>query len=272
MDLQVSGLRIYPIKSIAGNFVESATVEARGLVGDRRWMLVDDEGRFITQREHGALALISAQPAGQGVDCWMVGAPGQPALPLTPAQATADTVLVRIWSDTVTARLAESGINEWFSRYLGFSVRAVYMDAQICRPVEPEYAQADDTVSFADGYPLLLTNTASLAELNGRLSRQIDMRRFRPNVLISGAEAFAEDHWRRIVIGDIEFDVAKACSRCVLTTRDPDTGELDPNRDPLRTLSSYRRAPGGVMFGQNLIPRGVGMLSVGMPIRVLDYI
>jgi uncharacterized protein YcbX len=145
------------------------------------------------------------------------------------------------------------------------------MTDDLVRTVNPEYGQAGDQVSFADGFPLLLISEASLADLNSRLDAPVEMRRFRPNLVVDGNRPYAEDNWQRIRVGDVEFAGVKNCSRCVFTTIDPDSGVVHPDKEPLRTLSTYRRRPqGGVYFGQNLIPRSGGVIRVGDPVTVLE--
>ncbi len=263
--LILSGLFQYPLKSARGRALDTADVGPRGLAGDRRWMLVDDSGKFLSQREHGVMALIDIQPLGD--ERWQLQAPGQPVLQLQRPESACRPV--RVWSDDTEGQPADAAANAWFSTVLGQPVTAVYMPERVTRAVDARYAQAGDTVSYADGFPLLLIGESSLADLNARLRRPVSMRNFRPNLVVRGAPAFAEDDWQHIRIGDCLFDVVKPCSRCVLTTRDPDSGDADPDREPLRTLASYRRREGGVMFGQNLIPRSTGQLMPGMRVQVL---
>jgi hypothetical protein len=145
------------------------------------------------------------------------------------------------------------------------------MTDDLVRAVSQDYGQPGDEVSFADGYPLLLISEASLADLNTRLPRAVEMRRFRPNLVVDGEMPYAEDGWRRLRVGKVEFEGVKNCSRCIFTTIDPDSGEKHPDREPLRTLSTYRRRPqGGVFFGQNLIPRSRGVIRVGDPVTVIE--
>jgi hypothetical protein len=264
--VQVSELHIYPIKSCRGIAVASAEVEARGLACDRRYMLVDARGRFLTQREHPRMALIDVQPADIG---WRVATPGRPPLELPRRLSGGGECEVRIWRDTVQATLAPEELNLWFSEFMGFACGLVYMDDHQHRPVSHETAQFDDEVGFADGAPLLLISAGSLADLNGRLAKPVTMRHFRPNIVVDAASPFAEDAWRTIAIGGAEFTVAWPCSRCVLTTIDPATGEKDARGEPLETLKSYRRVGARVMFGQNLIPRRLGTVRVGDTVRVL---
>jgi uncharacterized protein YcbX len=265
--MEVTEINIYPIKSTRRITLRESTVLKRGLTWDRRWMLVDDEGVFITARQHPSLAVVATQI---GADMLVATAPGMPelAIPLTPPASPSREV--RIWRDGCTAVDYGSPYDQWFSQYLGLSCHLVRMRSSDVRPMNPDYGSAGDEVSFADGFPLLLISEASLADLNGRLGKPVSMRRFRPNVVVAGCDPYAEDNWRRIRIGTVVFEAAKACSRCVFTTIDPDTGEKDPQLEPLRTLSSYRRHPeGGVFFGQNLIPRDAGTIHVGDPVEIL---
>jgi hypothetical protein len=169
----------------------------------------------------------------------------------------------------VHAAEAEPAAHAWFSRYLGFDCRLVYMDEAAHRPVDPQYAPEGREVSFADGYPLLLTAEASLADLNARLDAPVPMNRFRPNLVVAGGMAFAEDGWSRVRIGAVPFQVVKPCARCVVTTIDPQTAAQ--GKEPLRTLSRFRRRQGKVFFGENLIPEQPGIVRVGDPVEVLAW-
>lgn len=264
--MQVAALYVYPIKSCRGVAVASAQLEARGLAGDRRYMLVDARGRFLTQRQHPRMALIEVGFTPQAL---RVEAPGMDPFELPRGLRGGAECEVRVWRDTVTARLAPEEVNLWFSEFLGFACGLVYMGAEHHRPVMNDAAEFDDEVSFADGAPVLLISTGSLAALNARLERPVAMTRFRPNIVVDADPAFAEDSWGRIAVGDAELAVAWPCSRCVLTTIDPATGEPDPEREPLATLETFRRAGPRVMFGQNLIPRRCAQIHVGDPVAVL---
>ena len=262
----VSELYIYPIKSCRGIAVASAEVEARGFAGDRRYMLVDAKGRFLTQREHPRMALIDVQ---RGDDGWRVAAPGRPALRI-PLQLREGTECeVRIWRDTVQALLAPEEVNLWFAEVMGFACGLVYMGDHHHRPVSHEGAEFDDEVSFADSAPLLLISTGSLADLNARLARPVTMRHFRPNLVVDARAPFTEDGWVGIAAGSAVLAVSWPCSRCVLTTVDPGTGERDAGGEPLETLKTYRRVGPRVMFGQNLVPRRPGTVRVGDAVRLL---
>jgi uncharacterized protein YcbX len=263
--VHVSEIYIYPIKSCRGIPVAEAKVEARGLVGDRRYMLVDAKGRFLTQREHPRMALIAVQATRGG---YRVEAPGQLPLDIPAALESGAESDVRVWRDTVPATLAGEEINIWFSQYLGFACGLVYQAAHQHRPVTNEAAEFDDEVSFADGAPLLLISTGSLADLNSRLAEPVTIVRFRPNLLVEAATPFVEDAWKSIAIGSAEFAVAWGCGRCIMPTIDPATGVKHPRGEPLETLRSYRRVGPKVMFGQNLIPRKHGTIRVGDTVRV----
>lgn len=264
---QISELYVYPIKSCRGIAVERAMVGRRGLADDRRYMLVDARGRFITQRQHPSMALIELAFTDEG---YRVSAPGRTPLELPRKLPVERECEVRVWRDSVEAALAPAEINHWFSAALGLDCGLVYMDDRHHRAVPNDAAAFDDEVSFADAAPLLMISEASLADLNARLETPVTMRRFRPNVVVTADAPYAEDGWRRIDIGGVELEVAWPCTRCVLTTVDPDTGVKDPAGEPLETLKTYRRVGRGVIFGQNLLPRRRGELSVGAAVRVLE--
>ena len=259
---------IYPVKALGGRSCERAAVEPCGLVGDRRWMIVDHEGGFVTQRTHSAMALIAATMIPGGV---RIEAPGQPALDIAEPDAAAGIVDVTVWNDTVPARLAAPDAAEFLSRVVGEPCRLVWMHDPHVRATDPVHAPPGSTVNFADGFPVLLGSTASVDALNGWLPSPITIGRFRPNLVVDGAAAWEEDRWRRIRIGEVVFLVAKASDRCIVTTIDPETGERPDKSEPLRTLARYRKdASGGVMFGQNLVPESTGAIAVGDPIEILE--
>lgn len=275
MNATLSTIHIYPVKSCAPLTLEEAQVEPRGLAGDRRWMLVDTDGKFITGRKYPRLTLIRAQSDGNALH---LQAPGMPALRVeNPSNnRTRDNgtrVETAVWGAAVNPLSAMDAAHAWLSRYLGMSCRLVYMDDGCVRRVkakyEGKYGRDEDVVSFADAFPLLLISQAALDALNARLVQPVPMLRFRPNLVVTGTAPHAEDDWKRIRVGAVEFDVVKACTRCVFTTVDFDQGTFDPAGEPLRTLTTYRRTPDGVTFGQNLIPRGSGTLRVGDGVEVL---
>lgn len=266
MPVELSGLFHYPVKSMRGLALKGGQVDARGLRWDRHWMLVDADGQFVTQRRQPRMALIDCLLEAGGL---RLHAPGMPTLELAPGAEEGKLLAVQVWNDSLDALACGSVADEWCSRFLGLPVRLVAMDAGVVRRLDPGYAQPDDQTGFADGFPFLLISEASLEDLNHRLKRPLPMQRFRPNLVVRGCEPYAEDRWRRIRIGDIEFRVVKPCSRCVIPSIDPATGERDGN-EPLQTLSAYRRRGNKVYFGQNLIHDRRGRLALGMEVEVLE--
>lgn len=258
MTPRLSGLNIYPIKAARGIALAHAEVDGFGLRYDRRWMVVDEVGGFLSQRSHPRMALVSPSVRG---DCLQVEAPGMPALetPLQPSATVATTVTV--WDDTCAATWVGESAAAWFTTFLGTPCSLVYMADDVRRPADPAFASAGTRVSFADGFPFLLISEESLADLNGRLAQALPMNRFRPNLVVAGGEPYAEDGWDRIEIGSIGLRVVKPCGRCVVTTTDQTTGER--GQEPLRTLATYRRQGGEVMFGQNVVHENTGRLRVG---------
>ncbi len=256
----LSSIAIYPIKSTAGLDLHEAEIEPRGFRDDRRWMIVDDDGRFVTGRQIPRMVLIRATPIDGGL---RLQAPSMPDLDVRMPDAGVERLAVTVWDDVVDAACADPSADAWLGEFLGRALRLVAMDARSTRIVEPGPRSQSDGVSFADGYPFLAISKASLDALNAKLDVSIAMRRFRPNVVIDGCDPHAEDGWHRIRIGDVAFDVVKTCTRCVFTTVDPVLGERDPSGEPLRTLKTYRRSDAGITFGMNLIARGHGRIRVG---------
>ncbi|MFI9075257.1 MOSC domain-containing protein [Streptomyces sioyaensis] len=266
-------IHLYPVKSIAGSDPGEAVVEPWGLAGDRRWLLVDAGRRQLTQRQQPALALAHAQELPGGA--LRLTAPGRQPLTVE-VPASGETLPVEVWKDEVEAVPADPAAAEWFREYLGIECRLVYLDApEKRRPIAPEFCAPGDTVGFADGFPLLLTTSSSLDALNSLIAQgdhadegPLPMDRFRPNVVVDGTAPWAEDGWRRVRIGEVVFQVAKPCARCVVTTTDQRTAER--GKEPLRTLARHRRFGDRLVFGQNLIPRGVGTIRIGDPFEILD--
>ncbi len=265
----LTSLTIYPLKSCAGLPLSRATVEPLGIQHDRRWMAVRPDGAFMTGREMPALLRVRARPGPSGLH---LSAPGMPELEVPLPSAGAPRLDITIWKDTCSAARAHPDADRWLSEYLGQPAGLVYVDARTERRVDPTYATPEDRVSFADEFPLMLISEASLADLNQRLAQPVPMTRFRPNLVVDGCTAFAEDGWKRLRIGTVELALVKQCSRCVLTTRDPETTQADPQQEPLRTLATYRRVgpSNGVMFGQNAIVRRPGEIRVGDVVEVLE--
>jgi uncharacterized protein YcbX len=267
-DIRLASIHIYPMKAARAVDLDESRVEPWGLAGDRRWLLVDEDGRFISQREESSLARVVVTRGPDGI---RVSADGRTSLVIAEPTATAALLKVRVWSSTLLAAAAGPAADAWFSAYLGRPARLVHLDDPTRRPVDPEYGRAGDVVSFADGYPLLLTSAGSLGELGGWLAaageRPVPMTRFRPSVVVTGAPPWAEDHWRRVRIGAVPFRVAKPCGRCLVTTTDQVTGER--GRQPLKMLGRRRRFGQQLVFGQNLIPDTRGVIRVGDPVEIL---
>lgn len=265
MAATLSAIHVFPVKSCAALAPQEAVVESRGLAGDRRWMVADADGKFLTARKHPRLVLVRALPDGNALQ---LDAPDMPTLRLC-ASGAASRVETTVWRSTVQAVAADEEADRWISTFLGMPARFVHMDAQAMRAVDPDYGRPGDEVSFADGFPLLLICAATLDELNSRLVEMVPMLRFRPNLVVANTSPNAEDTWKRIRVGRVEFDVVKPCVRCTIPTVDLKRGDFDPTGEPLRTLTTYRRTPIGVTFGQNLIPRGGGVVRVGDRVAVL---
>ncbi|MFJ4201119.1 MOSC domain-containing protein [Streptomyces sviceus] len=271
---QLLSIHVHPVKAFRSLALQEAEVEPWGLAGDRRWALVDDGGKVVTQRQHPRLAQAAAEllPGG-GV---VLSAPGVDPLTV-PVPEPGETVTLDIFGDKVEGvPAADAAAHAWCSAYLGARTRLVHMDDPATRrPVEPEYALPGETVTFADGYPLLLTSAASLGALNSLISEgrhaaegPLPMNRFRPNVVVGGTDAWAEDDWSLVAIGDVTFRVAKMCGRCVVTTTDQDRAVR--GKEPLHSLGRHRRFGGKLVFGQNLVPRSRGTIRVGDPVTILE--
>jgi uncharacterized protein YcbX len=266
MPIELSGLFLYPVKSLRGLSLAAAEVDARGLRLDRHWMLVDPEGRFVTQRQQPRMALIDCAPEAEGL---RLAAPNMAPLRLDAPAAGAETLEVQLWGQRCQALAWGAEADAWLSHFLQRPVRLVAMPEGSVRRLDPEYAQPQDQTGFADGFPFLLISEASLADLNQRVGRVLPMQRFRPNLVVSGCAPYAEDRWRRIRIGGIEFRLVKPCSRCSIPSVDPATGARD-GTEPLATLSRYRQRGNKVYFGQNLIHDGAGRLALGDGVEVLE--
>jgi uncharacterized protein len=262
--LKVSALYIYPVKSVAGVSLQEARVERRGFQNDRRWMVVDEKNRFISQREYPRLALVEARVEPSGLE---LQAPGMETVQVQPSQDRT-RVTVQVWRDAVSAVRGSPEADEWFSRFLRIRCRLVYMPPDSVRRVDPAYARDHEEVSFADGFPVLLASEGSLRDLNTRLKEPVTIRRFRPNLAVAGTEPFEEDAWREIRIGSVRFRVVKPCSRCAVINVNPETGLS--TTEPLRTLASYRTVNGKAFFAQNLIPMDEGVVRVGDGVDVLQ--
>ena len=250
---QVQALNIFPIKSLRGISVTEMAISQTGFMHDREWVLIDVDGKFITQRQQPRMALINVVQHNTGVT---ISAKNTNSIEIPYEGNSSQAVNVTIWKDQCSGIVVDKEINRWFSNFLDVDCRLVSFDTSKIRPVDSDYSKCNqDQVHFADGFPFLLIGTASLEDLNRRLSEknetQVPMIRFRPNIVIETNEPYIEDQWTSIRIGNVELDVVKPCSRCVIPTIDISTGVKA--REPLLTLGSYRKRDGKIYFGQNLI-------------------
>lgn len=265
-DLKLSEIWIYPVKSLGGIRLQSSAVKEKGLPYDRRWMLVDENGTFMTQRVHPKMALfalaindhhLTIRHQNDSID-----------LPLNPSITTPQQPVI-IWNDTVAAHEVSQEHSQWFSDRLALKCRLVYFPEENPRAVDPAYKVNDEHVSLADAYPFLIIGQQSLDDLNTRLTDPVPMNRFRPNFVFTGGESYEEDTWRNFSIGANRFVGVKLCARCVLTTVNQVTAEK--GKEPLRTLSGYRTRNNKVLFGQNLVALDHGVIKVGDSITVQSY-
>jgi uncharacterized protein YcbX len=262
-DLRVAELWIYPVKSLGGIAISQAKVLAKGFEYDRRWMLIDAQHQFITQRVHHQLALIKLWQDAAGFMLHYGSL--QMLLPLH--QHKSEPIDASIWNDTVEVFEVSDTHSAWFSEILQMPCKLVFFPDDKPRPVDADFALNDDQVSLADGYPILIIGQASLHDLNSRLKTPVPMNRFRPNIVFEGGQAFEEDDWKRFTIGDTSFAGVKPCARCVVTTVDQETGAKGV--EPLATLSKYRKYGNKVLFGQNVLPLSHGnFISIGNEIKV----
>jgi len=266
--LTLTGLFLYPVKSLGGYAVPEAEVTTRGLRHDRRWLLVDERNHFMTQRQQPELALLAVAPAYNGFLLTHRQRPD--LLPLfVPFEATPDrTLFVTIWDDMAWAWRGTPEADAWLAEALGRPCRLVYMSDMVRRDVEPELNPEGQLVSFADGYPFLLIGEAALADLNARLAQPVLLNRFRPNLVFGGGPAYDDDTWNEFAIGEVAFRAVRGCGRCVLTTIDQQTATKSPVGEPLRTLATYRKAESSTLFGQNVTGPSQGHLRVGDTLTV----
>lgn len=263
MGITVSEINIYPVKGLGGITQTQAMLTTRGLAHDRRFMVVDADHEFVSQREFPKMATIWCETIGETLE---LACADHDAITVDLAPRALPTRTVRVWSSHVHAHTVSAHADEWLSNVLGFDARLVYMPDSSERRCNPEFAKNNEIVSFADGYPVLITNEESLADLNARIAtnggQAVPMNRFRSNIVVRGADAWAEDRWHEIIIGDAVLRAAKPCGRCQVTTTDQASGEVR-GPEPLKTLSTFRDSSFGVLFGMNLVPVTLGRIRVG---------
>jgi len=265
--LKVSGLYIYPIKSLPGISLQQARVTPKGFEHDRRWMLVDESNMFMSQREVAELTQLAVAIEQSGLRITHKTSGDSILVPFD-YPATNPTAQVTIWDDVCTAQFISNEVDEWFSKQIGIKCRLVYMPDDSMRIVDQRYAIEESVTSFSDAYPFLLIGQASLNELNNRLDEPLPMDRFRPNIVFTGGEPFEEDLMGRFTIGDISFYGVKLCARCVMTTIDQEKGSK--GKEPLKTLASYRLKNNKILFGQNLVHKGDGIVTLGDDLMVMN--
>lgn len=263
--MRVTALWVYPVKSLGGIALDAARLDATGLAYDRRWMLVDAAGRFLTQRAHPQLATVRVALTDAGLTLTHPDVSDGLAVP---AETPPDAPLrrVTVWDDTVDARVVEGAAGPWLKAATGLDATLVWMPPTTVRPVDATYGQPGDRVGFADGFPLLVTTEASLAALNARLEAPVAMARFRPNLVLDGDAAWAEDGWQTLTVGAVRFRVAKPCGRCSMVDVDPARGAAG-NAGVLSALAVFRTQGRRVVFGQNL---AMDAGFVGATLRVGD--
>lgn len=264
-EFKLSEINIYPIKSAAGISLKEATVDERGLKFDRRWMLVDENGKFISQRTYPELSLVDINIEKDGlVVNHRTKNFGNLFIPFDVDDEYSKEV--EIWDDKCSAILVSNAADCWFSKVLNAPCQLVYMPDDTKRIVDARYTSGKNIISFADGYPFLLIGKSSLDDLNSRLDYPVPMNRFRPNFVFTGGKPFEEDMWKKFSIGQVTFLVAKPCDRCVITTVDQNTGVKE--LEPLKTLSTFRKKDNKVLFGQNLVHSGTGIIKINDLLKI----
>jgi uncharacterized protein YcbX len=259
--LTLTEIRIYPIKSLGGISLDKAQIFGKGLAHDRRWMLIDENGLFMTQRTHPQMALFKLQMDKDKIYVtFKNGESDHPSTSFFLHTQTTGELIVPIWNDRVSVHEVDSAVSKWFAQHLGVACRLVNFPEGNPRPVDPAYKVNDEQVSLADAYPFMIIGQSSLDDLNTRLKEPVPMNRFRPNFVFSGGEPYEEDQWRNFRIGKNRFVAVKKCARCTIPTVNQDTGKT--SKEPLRTLAAYRSENNNVFFGQNLVCLNEGEVAV----------
>ena len=263
-NISITQLFIYPVKSLAGIKLEKSEVDSMGLQYDRRWMIVSPEGRFITQRTVPKMALINTEL--NGTELTLTTADKEPHI-VAPTTKDSEKMNVVVWKDSLLVSKVGSAADAWLSDALGIECHLVYIEDDVIRQCDLDFSEEGEHTGFADGFPILIISEESLTDLNQRLDSSVDIRRFRPNIVINGAGAFAEDELKQFTIGNLKMKGVKICSRCPLTMVDPDLGERT-SQEPIATLSTYRKWDGNIFFGMNVIHQQQGMINVGDKLEV----
>jgi uncharacterized protein YcbX len=264
-ELTLTEIWIYPIKSLGGIRLTSAKVMPKGLQYDRRWMLTDENGIFMTQRDHPQMALLKTRLS----DGHLIVTYKEKSIEVSLNPADKTNQQVKIWDDTVTAFEVDEEVSKWFSNNVGTTCKLVYFPEQNARPVDSKYKINDENVSLADAYPFLIIGQSTLDDLNHRLAQPVPMNRFRPNFVFTGGDAFEEDTWRNFFIGQTRFVGVKLCARCILPTTDQETAVR--TSEPIKTLSTYRTRNNKIYFGQNLVALDNNEIKIGDKIKIESY-
>ncbi len=264
MTITVTALHIYPVKSLGSITVESARVLRTGIQHDRNWMVVKPDGTFLTQRTHPQMALVETHIENNGL---VLSSFGMDSLQVPAPSADAPRIKTDVWGDEVSAIDTGDAAADWLSQAIGESCRLTTFPDSEPRFCDPSVARKDDHTKFADAYPLLVISEASLEDLNSRLATPVTMDRFRPNIVVSGCEAFAEDTWKGMEINGARFRMLDRCARCSVPTIDPALGALS-GPEPIHTLNSYRSEDDEVYFGMNAASDGESLLSVGDTVKL----
>jgi uncharacterized protein YcbX len=267
MGYKLSELNIYPVKSLGGISLNESEVTNRGLKYDRRWMIVDNDDKFITQRTNPELALLKTKINHNKL---ILSHKTKEIAPLVIpiSSKITELTIVNIWNDLISALLVGKYADEWLSDVLECKCKLVFMPEDTERFVDRAYAVQNEIVSFADAFPFLIIGQSSLDDLNSRLKEKVPMNRFRPNFVFTGGQPFEEDNWKKFKIGNVIFEAVKQCSRCITTTINQENALKTD--EPLKTLSTYRMLNNKVMFGMNLVHEGTGVIKAADEIEVLE--
>jgi uncharacterized protein YcbX len=270
--LKLSEIYIYPIKSLGGIRLDVTNITTRGLENDRRFMLVDENGRFLSQREHPQLAVFQTEIEAESLKITHKknGSTLQISLQYSLNLKVTQSLNVQIWDDETSAIEVSPEASSWFTQAIGIPARLVYMPEESQRKTDAQYSlTGEEITSFSDGYPILIIGQSSLHDLNNRLEYPVNINRFRPNFVYTDGEPFEEDAWHEFTVGNVRFFGVKPCARCIMTTIDQETGEKK-GKEPLLTLNKYRKVGNKILFGQNVLISQLGTVSVGDDVTVLS--
>ncbi len=257
----LSEIWVYPIKSLPGIRIVKANVLGKGLEGDRRLMLVDENNQFMTQRTFPQMALFDVSMQSNIITVGSKLNSSLNPLVIGGDRPSTESFKVSVWDDEVEVHEVRPAYSKWFSDALSMTCKLVYFPEENPRRIDPDYVKEDSNVSLADGYPYLIIGKNALRDLNERVGQDLSMKRFRPNFVFDGGAPYEEDEWRDFQIGPVRFLGVKPCGRCAIPTVDPETGIKDD--EPLRTLATYRKNNGKINFGQNVIALNNGKINEG---------